>query len=69
MRSELPPAVTIKSSKRALWEEIKVMQEEIDTQQATVNMLRDERDALRNRANMLDWQLRMVREVLSATAG
>lgn len=62
---ELPPAATAKSPKHILWAEIEALQDENDQLQARVNHLTQQLDAARNAAGVADYQMRVIREVLT----
>ena len=70
-KGDLPPPVTAKSSARALWQELKAANAEIDQQQVSINALRTSHDrlgmalqAMQDQRDQLQWQLGLIKAVL-----
>jgi len=68
MSKDLPPAVTKKSSKAELWEELECAREETEQQQRILNEWRDRVARAENEAGSLRYQLGVIRAVLAGEA-
>jgi hypothetical protein len=64
---ELPPAATAKSPKHILWAEIEALQDENNQLQDRVNHLNEQLAVAKNAAGIAEYQVRLVREVLTIT--
>lgn len=64
MSKELPPPVTLKSSKNELWEELECARAEINQQQNILNDWRDRLAKAEVEVGSLRYQISVIRAVL-----